>query len=59
MTSLVPSDNSRGRLPNDSEPLALLAFKDQYNRDWLIERHGYQSPGSQHERLFARQLHAA
>lgn len=39
--------------------LTLLAFRDQYNREWLIERHGYQSPSAQHERLLARQLHAA
>lgn len=24
--------------------LALLAFKDRYNREWLIERHGHQTP---------------
>ena len=24
--------------------LALLAFKDRYNRDWLIQRHGHRSP---------------
>ena len=23
---------------------ALLAFKDRYNREWLIGRHGYQTP---------------
>jgi transposase InsO family protein len=39
--------------------LALLDFRDQYNREWIIERHGYQSPGSQHERLLARQPQAA
>lgn len=39
--------------------LALLDFRDRYNREWLIERHGYQSPAAQHERLRARQLHAA
>jgi putative transposase len=26
--------------------LALLAFKDRYNREWLIERHGHRSPAS-------------
>ena len=26
--------------------LALLAFKDRYNREWLIERHGYQTPAA-------------
>ena len=25
---------------------ALLAFKDRYNADWLIERHGHQSPAA-------------
>jgi len=25
---------------------ALLAFKDRYNREWLIERHGHQSPAA-------------
>lgn len=39
--------------------LALLDFRDRYNREWIIERHGYQSPAAQHERLRARQLHAA
>jgi hypothetical protein len=24
--------------------LALLAFKEQYNREWFIERHGHQTP---------------
>ena len=26
--------------------LALLAFKDRYNRHWLIERHGHQTPAA-------------
>jgi putative transposase len=26
--------------------LALLAFKDRYNREWLIERHGHQTPAA-------------
>jgi putative transposase len=26
--------------------LALLAFKDRYNREWLIQRHGHRSPGA-------------
>jgi putative transposase len=26
--------------------LALLAFKDRYNRQWLIERHGHQTPAA-------------
>jgi transposase InsO family protein len=26
--------------------LALLAFKDRYNRDWLIQRHGHRSPAA-------------
>src|SRR5207248_2208517 len=24
--------------------IALLAFRDRYNREWLIERHGHRSP---------------
>jgi transposase InsO family protein len=26
--------------------LALLAFKEQYNREWLCERHGHQTPAA-------------
>ena len=26
--------------------LALLAFKEQYTREWLIERHGHQTPAA-------------
>jgi transposase InsO family protein len=26
--------------------LALVAFKDRYNREWLIERHGHRSPAA-------------
>jgi putative transposase len=26
--------------------LALLAFTDRYNREWLIQRHGHRSPGA-------------
>ena len=26
--------------------LALLAFKDRYNREWLIQRHGHRSPAA-------------
>ena len=26
--------------------LALLAFKDTYNRTWIVERHGYQTPAA-------------
>jgi putative transposase len=26
--------------------LALLAFKDRYNREWLIQRHGHRSPSA-------------
>jgi putative transposase len=26
--------------------LALLAFKDRYNRDWLLQRHGHRSPAA-------------
>ena len=25
---------------------ALLAFKDRYNREWLIQRHGHRSPAA-------------
>jgi len=28
----------------DDLHLALLAFKDRYNREWLIERHGHRTP---------------
>ena len=24
--------------------LALLEFKDKYNRQWLVEKHGYRTP---------------
>jgi putative transposase len=26
--------------------LALHAFKDAYNRIWIVERHGYQTPAA-------------
>ena len=26
--------------------LALLAFKDRYNAQWLIERHGHRAPAA-------------
>ena len=26
--------------------LALHAFKDTYNRTWIVERHGYQTPAA-------------
>jgi transposase InsO family protein len=26
--------------------LALLTFKDRYNQEWLIERHGHQTPAA-------------
>ena len=26
--------------------VALLAFKDRYNREWLVERHGHQTPAA-------------
>jgi hypothetical protein len=39
----VFSENSSAPTP----PLvALLAFKDRYNREWLIERHGHQTPAA-------------
>jgi hypothetical protein len=28
------------------EELALLEFKDRYNREWLCERHGHRSPAA-------------
>ena len=31
--------------------LALLEFKDRYNNEWLIERHGWISPAEQRRRL--------
>ena len=30
--------------PVEALRLALLAFKDRYNREWLIERHDHQTP---------------
>jgi transposase InsO family protein len=33
--------------------LALLAFKDRYNREWLIERHGHQTPAARRAALTA------
>ena len=30
---------------------ALHDFMDRYNREWLIERHGWISPAEQRERL--------
>lgn len=33
--------------------LALLEFKDQYNREWLIERHGHRSPSARYAELAA------
>ncbi len=30
---------------------ALLAFKDLYNRTWLIERHGFKSPSQARQSL--------
>ena len=33
--------------------LALRAFRDQYNREWLIERLGFQSPRQAHQRFLA------
>jgi putative transposase len=38
---------------------ALHEFKDRYNREWLIARHGYVSPSEQHRRLTAPQESAA
>jgi transposase InsO family protein len=33
--------------------LALLEFKERYNREWLIERHGHQTPASRRAALLA------
>lgn len=33
--------------------LALLEFKERYNRDWLIERHGHQTPATTRAALTA------
>ena len=33
--------------------LALLAFKERYNRNWLIERHGHRSPAAMRAALTA------
>ena len=30
----------------DELRLALLEFKDRYNREWLCERHGHQTPAA-------------
>ncbi len=30
---------------------ALLEFKETYNTQWIIERHGYRTPAQQRERL--------
>jgi putative transposase len=34
--------------------LALLAFKDRYNRAWLVERHGHRTPAAVREALSSR-----
>jgi hypothetical protein len=31
--------------------LALLAFKERYNRQWLVERHGHRTPAAVREAL--------
>ena len=33
--------------------LALLEFKERYNREWLMERHGYCTPQQTRQRLMA------
>jgi transposase InsO family protein len=33
--------------------LALLAFKERYNREWLMERHGYATPQQARRKLLA------
>jgi len=39
--------------------LALLAFKERYNREWLIERHRYATPAETRRRLLACPVEAA
>ena len=34
---------------------ALLEFKERYNREWMIQRHGWRSPSEQRKRLLAEQ----
>lgn len=38
---------------------ALQDFMERYNREWLIERHGWISPTEQHERLVTEKAAAA
>jgi len=33
---------------------ALLAFKDRYNRGWLVQRHGYRTPAAVRADLLSR-----
>ena len=37
---------------------ALAEFKERYNREWLIQRHGWISPAEQHRRLTAAEAAA-
>lgn len=39
--------------------LALLEFRDRYNREWLIERHDFVSPSAARQQLLAGVRHAA
>jgi transposase InsO family protein len=39
--------------------LALLEFKQRYNREWLVERHDYATPRQARQRLLACPLAAA
>lgn len=39
--------------------LALLEFKERYNREWLVERHGYSTPRQARQRLLACPVVAA
>jgi len=39
--------------------LALLAFKERYNREWLIERHRYATPEQARRQLLACPVVAA
>jgi len=39
--------------------LALLAFKERYNREWLVERHRYATPEQARRQLLACPVVAA
>ncbi len=39
--------------------LALLEFKETYNENWLIQRHGYKTPAQFRREIMDRQAMAA